>query len=236
MQMRLGETLRVTLLGSSHGPFVGATIEGMPAGIQVNEERIQRAMSLRKTGGTYSSKRKEDDLVEWKKGVINGLTTGEVIELQIANNDARSSDYSFLPDHPRPGHQDMVMLKRTDGEADLRGGGTSSARMTAPLVAISAVLAPWLERYNIDIESHLGAIGHVEARPMNTCPLGGPTQRAKPYAAETQKQPPPWRTWLKRPEKTEIPSVRGLMCAFAACRSVLANRGSMVSSLPWPEP
>ena len=81
MQMRLGETLRVTLLGSSHGPFVGATIEGMPAGIQVNEERIQRAMSLRKTGGTYSSKRKEDDFVEWKKGVINGLTTGEVIEL-----------------------------------------------------------------------------------------------------------------------------------------------------------
>ena len=170
MQMRLGETLRVTLLGSSHGPFVGATIEGVPAGIQVNEERIQRAMSLRKTGGTYSSKRKEDDLVEWKRGVINGLTTGEVIELQIANNDARSSDYSFLPDHPRPGHQDMVMLKRTDGEADLRGGGTSSARMTAPLVAISAVLAPWLERYNIGIESHLGAIGHVEARPMNTCP------------------------------------------------------------------
>ena len=78
-------------------------------------------MKLRKTGGTYSSKRKEADRVEWRTGVVNGITTGEPIEVHIANQDARSSDYSFLPNHPRPGHQDMVMLKRTKGEADLRG-------------------------------------------------------------------------------------------------------------------
>ena len=171
MQMRLGEALRVTLRGSSHGPFVGALVEGMPAGLTIDEGQVQAAMALRKTGGTYSSKRKEEDRVEWRTGVVNGITTGETIEVHIANNDARSSDYSFLPDHPRPGHQDMVMMKRTKGEADLRGGGTSSARMTAPLVAVAAALRPWLSSYDVAVEAHLGAIGSVEAAPLNACPV-----------------------------------------------------------------
>ena len=170
MQMRLGEALRVTLRGSSHGPFVGALVEGMPAGLAVDEAQIQAAMALRKTGGSYSSKRKEDDRVEWRTGVANGKTTGEAIEIHIANKDARSSDYSFLPDHPRPGHQDMVMMKRTKGEADLRGGGTSSARMTAPLVAVAALLRPWLSSHGVDVEAHLGAVGNIESAPLNACP------------------------------------------------------------------
>ena len=170
MNMGLGEALRVTLRGSSHGPFVGALVEGLPEGLKVDEERVQAAMKLRKTGGTYSSKRKEADRVEWRTGVVNGITTGEPIEVHIANQDARSSDYSFLPNHPRPGHQDMVMLKRTKGEADLRGGGTSSARMTAPLVAVAAVVRPWLEEHGILVEAHLGAIGNVEAAPVEDCP------------------------------------------------------------------
>lgn len=168
--MGLGEALRVTLRGSSHGPFVGALVEGLPEGLKVDEEQVQSAMKLRKTGGTYSSKRKEADRVEWRTGVVNGITTGEPIEVHIANQDARSSDYSFLPNHPRPGHQDMVMLKRTKGEADLRGGGTSSARMTAPLVAVAAVVRPWLEEHGILVEAHLGAIGNVEAAPVEDCP------------------------------------------------------------------
>ena len=170
MNMRLGELLRITLQGSSHGPFVGALVEGMPAGLVVDEGLVQQAMNLRKTGGTYSSKRKEDDRVEWRSGVVNGLTTGEPIEVHIANQDARSSDYRFLPDHPRPGHQDLVMMKRTKGEADLRGGGTSSARMTAPLVAVAAVLRTWLESQGIDVEAHLGAVGNIEATTTEQCP------------------------------------------------------------------
>jgi len=170
MQMRLGEALRVTLRGSSHGPFVGALVQGMPAGLTVDEHQIEQAMALRKTGGIYSSKRKEDDRVEWRTGVVNGITTGEDIEVHIANGDARSKDYSFLPDHPRPGHQDMVMMKRTDGEADLRGGGTSSARMTAPLVAVAALLRPWLSSTGLAVEAHLGAVGDVEASPLDNCP------------------------------------------------------------------
>ena len=69
MHMRLGEALRVTLRGSSHGPFVGALVEGMPPGLVVNEADVEAAMALRKTGGTYSSKRKEADRVEWRTGV-----------------------------------------------------------------------------------------------------------------------------------------------------------------------
>jgi len=180
MQMRLGEALRVTLTGSSHGPFVGALVEGMPKGIAVDSSSVAEAMALRKTGGVYSSKRKETDEVVWCKGVQDGMTTGATIELQIANNDARSSDYSFLPDHPRPGHQDMVMMKRTKGEADLRGGGTSSARMTAPLVAVAALLRPWLQGMGVSVEAHLGAVGEVNARPLDACP-----QR---WASETCEQ------------------------------------------------
>jgi len=171
MQMTLGEVLRVTLSGSSHGPFVGATMEGVPPGLVLDENTLTAAMNLRKTGGTYSSKRRELDRVDWLSGLESGMTTGESIELRIPNNDARGSDYSFLPDHPRPGHQDLVMHKRTNGEADLRGGGTSSARMTAPLVAAAALLRPWLEAAGVQIEAHLGAVGTVEARPMEQCPV-----------------------------------------------------------------
>ena len=168
--MRLGEALRITLRGSSHGPFGGALVEGMPAGLTIDDDLVQAAMALRKTGGKYSSKRKEDDIVEWRSGVSEGQTTGETIEVHIDNADARGKDYSFLPDHPRPGHQDMVMMKRTKGEADLRGGGTSSARMTAPLVAVAAVVRSWLETHGIKVEAHLGAIGSIEAATMNECP------------------------------------------------------------------
>lgn len=170
MQMRLGESLRVTLEGSSHGPFVGATVEGMPAGLVVDENEIRQAMALRKTGGPFSSQRKEADVVEWTSGVKDGKTTGTLIQVRIANTDARSSDYGFLPDHPRPGHQDLVMMKRTDGKADLRGGGTSSARMTAPLVAVAAVLRPWLARFGISVEAHLGSVGEIHAAALQTCP------------------------------------------------------------------
>ena len=187
MQMRLGEALRITLRGSSHGPFVGAIVEGMPAGLLVDEQQIKEAMALRKTGGTYSSKRKEEDAVEWRSGVVDGHTTGEPIEVHIANADARSSDYSFLPDHPRPGHQDMVMLKRTNGEADLRGGGTSSARMTAPLVAIAAVVRSWLKDRGVKVEAHLGAIGSVEAASMNECPPRWANQTCKELRCRDEK-------------------------------------------------
>ena len=170
MQMSLGEQLRLTLYGSSHGPHVGAVLHGLPKGIVLDENALKTAMNMRKPGGPYSSQRKETDEVMWLSGLENGISTGETVECRIKNSDVRSKDYGFLPDHPRPGHQDMVMMLKTEGKADLRGGGTSSARMTAPLVAIAALLRPWMAEKGVAFRAHVGAIGSVEARHLDECP------------------------------------------------------------------
>lgn len=168
--MTLGEVLRVTLTGTSHGPFVGAVVEGVPAGIVLDTAELSRFMELRKTGGKFSSQRTETDEVAWLHGLVEGKTNGEPIELRILNQNSRSSDYDFLPQHPRPGHQDMVMWKRMNGQVELSGGGISSARLTAPLVAIAALLRPWLSNFGICVEAHLGGVGNVEAKKMSQCP------------------------------------------------------------------
>ena len=171
MQMSLGEVLRLTLFGTSHGPRVGAFLEGVPKGIPINSDTIQLAMNQRKPGGRYASKRKEPDVVELLSGVKDSITTGEVIEISIQNSDAKSKDYSFLPNQPRPGHQDMVMMKKTDGKADLRGGGTFSARLTAPIVAAAAIIGPIIEQLNISVNAHVSSIGKITSPPISECPV-----------------------------------------------------------------
>lgn len=170
MQMSLGEVLRLTLFGTSHGPRVGAFLSGVPAGIEIDREAIQIAMDARKPGGRYASKRKEPDNVELLSGVVNDITNGEKIEISIKNSDVRTKDYSFLPNQPRPGHQDMVMMKKTNGKADLRGGGTSSARLTAPIVAAAAVISPIIEQLNINVNAHVSSVGEIKANPIINCP------------------------------------------------------------------
>ncbi len=168
--MTIGEAFRVTLFGSSHGPHVGATIEGIPVGTKIDLKKVQTAMNERKPGGKFASKRRETDEVIWEKGIENETIVENVVRCLIPNNDAKSSDYRFLPHHPRPGHQDMVMQIKSNGEADLRGGGTSSARMTAPLVAAAALVSPILEQRGIHIEAHVSQIGDVKAEEMKLCP------------------------------------------------------------------
>jgi len=170
MQMTLGEHLQLTLFGTSHGPEVGAIVEGLPSGIVIDKDAIQNAMDKRKPGGKYSSKRKENDNVEILSGVENGKTNGQPCKLRIANNDVKSSDYSFLPHHPRPGHGDLLMHKKTEGKADFRGGGTSSARLTAPIVAVAAILAPLIDEIGVKIEAHVSSIGTINAQDIQSCP------------------------------------------------------------------
>lgn len=190
--MRLGKLLTVTLFGESHGAMVGALIEGIPPGLPIDEDYIQQSMDMRRPGGHFASKRKESDIVEVSTGVYEGVSTGQPILLVIRNNDARSSDYSFIPNHPRPGHQDMVMNIRTDGHADLRGGGSSSARLTAGLVAAAAIISPLLGE--IQIDAHVGAIGDIEAKPIEICPPEWENDLCKslrcrdPSAAELMKE------------------------------------------------
>jgi len=168
--MSIGQAIRLTLFGTSHGPEVGAIVEGMPSGIIIDTDAIQRAMDKRKPGGKYSSKRNESDNVEILSGVEDGKTNGQPCKIRIANNDVKSSDYSFLPHHPRPGHQDLLMHIKTEGKADLRGGGTSSARLTAPIVAVAAILAPLIDKIGVEIEAHVSSIGTINAQDIQSCP------------------------------------------------------------------
>lgn len=158
-----GKNLSLSVYGTSHGPSVGCLLSGVPPGIEINMQTLESAMRLRKTGGKYASKRTEEDNVEFLSGVNNNITTSEPILIQIQNQDAKRTDYSFLPKQPRPGHQDMVMNIASEGNADLSGGGSSSARLTAGIVAAAAILEQILVQNNVKITAQVSKIGGVEA-------------------------------------------------------------------------
>ena len=161
MRMSLGENMIVTLFGESHGPAVGALIEGMPANVEFDLEQLITDMVSRRPGSGLASKRKETDDVEILSGVNNGKTTGMPILLLIRNQDVRSKDYSFLPYQPRPGHVDHPINIKTEGAADLRGGGSFSARLTAGLVAASSISRNIIPE-DWKIEATVGALGGLE--------------------------------------------------------------------------
>ena len=161
MRMSLGDNMVVTLFGESHGPAVGALIEGMPPNIEFDAEQLVADMIARRPGSGLASKRKETDEVEILSGVHSGKSTGMPILLLIKNRDVRSKDYSFLPYQPRPGHVDHPINVKTEGAADLRGGGSFSARLTAGLVA-AASLSRNLLPPEWKIEAKVGALGGLE--------------------------------------------------------------------------
>ena len=161
MRMSLGDNMVVTLFGESHGPAVGALIEGMPPNIELDAEQLGADIIARRPGSGLASKRKETDEVEILSGVHSGKSTGMPILLLIKNRDVRSKDYSFLPYQPRPGHVDHPINVKTEGAADLRGGGSFSARLTAGLVA-AASLSRNLLPPEWKIEAKVGALGGLE--------------------------------------------------------------------------
>lgn len=151
----------VTLFGESHGPAVGALIEGVPPNIEIDPQQLIADMIARRPGSGLASKRKETDDVEIMSGVHSGKTTGMPILLLIRNQDVRSKDYSFLPYQPRPGHVDHPINIKTGGAADLRGGGSFSARLTAGLVAAASISRNILPE-EWKIEATVGALGGLE--------------------------------------------------------------------------
>lgn len=133
-----GHFFRVTTFGESHGPAIGAVVDGCPPGVTLSAADIQPLLDRRKPGGPLSSPRAEADEVEILSGVFEGVTTGTPIALMIRNRDVRSRDYDALRDVFRPGHADYAYLKKY-GLRDHRGGGRSSGRETAARVAAGAV-------------------------------------------------------------------------------------------------
>jgi len=139
-----GELFRVTNFGESHGPAIGCVIDGCPPGLPLSEADIQPDLDRRRPGTSrHVTQRNEPDAVEILSGTYEGLTTGTPICLLIRNTDQRSKDYGNLLDTFRPGHADYTYWRKY-GLRDPRGGGRSSARLTAPMVAAGAVAKKWL--------------------------------------------------------------------------------------------
>jgi chorismate synthase len=152
-----GELFRVTTFGESHGPALGAVIDGCPPGLELSVADIQTQLDRRKPGqNRYTTARREADEVEILSGVFEGVTTGTPIGLLIRNTDQRSQDYSDIKDLFRPGHADYTYAHKY-GRRDYRGGGRSSARETAMRVAAGAIAQKYL-RLHFGVQFRAGVV------------------------------------------------------------------------------
>jgi len=162
-----GKVFRVTTWGESHGPALGAVIDGCPPGLELDVSDIQKDLEKRRPGkGGGASPRKEPDQVEILSGVFEGLTTGTPISLIIFNKDAQSGAYDHLQHIFRPGHGDLTYLKKY-GIRDHRGGGRASARETVARVAAGAVARKVLAENDISVIAYTVALGDVTTSRRN---------------------------------------------------------------------
>lgn len=160
-----GRILHVTTWGESHGPALGAVLDGFPAGMELSEADIQPYLDRRRPGqSSISTQRKEADEVEILSGVFEGKTTGTPISMMIRNTSQRSRDYGDLADCFRPGHADYTYYEKY-GIRDYRGGGRSSGRETAARVACGAAAAKLLGQIGIDLCAYTRSIGPAEIDP-----------------------------------------------------------------------
>jgi chorismate synthase len=162
--MSYGTAFRVTVFGSSHGPEVGAVVEGVPKGWTVDLAAVQRALDRRRpVGRRLATRRQEEDQLVIDHGIESGIADGGPIRIHVANQDARPSDYERLRDTPRPGHADFPARVRYGPDADLAGGGIFSGRMTVGLVAAGAIGAGLLAPLGIRVVGFVRSIGSEDA-------------------------------------------------------------------------
>lgn len=157
-----GTLFTVTNFGESHGPAIGCVIDGCPPGLPLTEQDIQADLDRRRPGTSrHVTQRQEPDQVEILSGVYEGVTTGAPIGLLIRNTDQRSKDYANIAQSFRPGHADYAYWYKY-GVRDPRGGGRSSARLTAPTVAAGAVAKKWLkQKFGTEFRACMTQIGEL---------------------------------------------------------------------------
>lgn len=166
MKNTFGHNLTVTLFGESHGEEMGAVLDGLTAGIAIDEEYIEMKLALRRPSGDISTARKEADKFRIVSGVFEGKTTGAPLALLIANENTRSGDYAQLKNTPRPSHADYTAEIKYGGFQDYRGGGHFSGRVTAPLVAVGAIAQKALEEKGIFIGTHISSLLGIEDKKI----------------------------------------------------------------------
>ena len=167
MKNTYGSALALTIFGESHGAAIGAVLDGMAAGVPVDEARVAACMDKRRARGDgLSTARVEADQVQFLSGVVNGHTTGTAIALMIENQNTRSGDYAKTADLLRPGHADYTAYAKYHGFQDARGGGHFSGRVTAALVAGGAIVLDALSRAGIDISTHIARCAGISDTPF----------------------------------------------------------------------
>ena len=162
MSSSYGENLRIHIFGESHGPAVGVTVEGIPAGERVDLEELQRFLDRRAPGrSAWSTPRKEADIPKFLSGLREGRTCGTPLTAILKSANTRSGDYDALRDVPRPGHADYTAWVKYGESRDSRGGGHFSGRLTAPLCVAGGICLQLLAREGITVLSRIAAIGGI---------------------------------------------------------------------------
>ncbi|MBE7043017.1 MAG: chorismate synthase [Ruminococcaceae bacterium] len=164
MKNTFGMSVTVTIFGESHGDYIGAVIDGLAPGIDINEEYINHMLFLRRPDGKISTPRKEKDKFKIISGVINCQTTGTPITILIPNENVKSGDYSTMRTVARPSHADYTAECKYHGFQDSRGGGHFSGRITAALVAAGAICKYALEQKGILIGTHVKKCAGISDR------------------------------------------------------------------------
>jgi len=167
-----GKLFKITTFGESHGVALGVIVEGCPAGLVIDEQKIQAEMQRRKPGQSkITTQRKEEDAIQILSGVFEGKSTGTPIGILIPNADQKSRDYSHISDKFRPSHADFTYFEKY-GIRDYRGGGRSSARETAARVAAGAIAKQLLAQYQIEIYAFVSQVGGLKLeKPLNELDL-----------------------------------------------------------------
>ena len=174
MASSLGDKIKVSVFGESHGPAIGMVMDSPPAGIKIDFTALKKELDRRAPGNDpTATKRKEADVPEFLSGLKDGVTTGAPLTAIIKNTSQKSQDYSELDAKPRPSHADYAAHIHYGGFNDISGGGHFSGRLTAPLVIAGAVLKQYLKTKGITIGGHILRIGSVEDQVFDPVNVSG---------------------------------------------------------------
>ena len=168
MSSTYGDKIKISVFGESHGNGIGVVIDGLPAGVKIDMDRVLVQMSRRAPGkDKTATPRLEKDIPKVLSGMLGDTLTGAPLCAVIENTNTKSGDYSNLLACPRPGHSDYTAFVKYNASNDIRGGGHFSGRLTAPIVFAGAVCRQILESKGIKIAAHINSIGTVNDAPFN---------------------------------------------------------------------
>lgn len=168
MSSTYGNIIKLSVFGQSHGAAIGMTLDGVPAGLEVDVQALGKFMARRAPGqNAHSTSRKEPDTPEFLAGLVDNRTCGAPIAAIVRNTNTRSGDYNNLHDCPRPGHADYPAQIRYGGFQDVSGGGHFSGRLTAPICIAGGLCKQWLEKEGIHIAAHLSSVAGIADIPFD---------------------------------------------------------------------